>query len=122
MTLGGAVSLIASIVGAQQNPPPVSTSIASRTTGYEKSDGFIPLYLDPRQGKLLLELPRDSTRALMVVIQATGLGSNPIGIDRGSDGATYCIHTWMASDHRQDCVWVSIESEDADRLGNTGAL
>jgi hypothetical protein len=88
MTLGAAVSLIASIVGAQQNPPPVSTSIASRTTGYERSDGFIPLYLDPRQGKLLLELPRDSTRALMVVIQATGLGSNPIGIDRGSDGAT----------------------------------
>ena len=88
VTLAGAVPLIASTVGAQQTPPPVATSIASRTTGYGKSDGFIPLYLDPRQGKLLLELPRDSTRALMVVTQATGLGSNPIGIDRGSDGAT----------------------------------
>lgn len=68
-----------------------STSIGTRTTGYEKLDGFIPIYLDPRQGKLLLELPRDSTRALFVVTQATGLGSNPIGIDRGSDGASHVV-------------------------------
>ena len=71
-----------------RSPTRRSRSIASRTTGYEKSEGFIPVYLDPRQGKLLLELPRDSTRALLVTTQATGLGSNPIGIDRGSDGAT----------------------------------
>lgn len=74
---------------AQATPQPIATSIAGRTAGYEKSDGFIPLYIDPRQGKLLLEIPRDSARALMVVTQATGLGSNPIGIDRGSDGETY---------------------------------
>ena len=74
--------------GAQGGSSPIATSIASRTSGYEKSDGFIPLYLDPRQGKLLLELPHDSTRALLVVTQATGLGSNPIGIDRGSDAGT----------------------------------
>jgi hypothetical protein len=74
--------------GAQGGASPIATSIASRTSGYEKSDGFIPLYFDPRQGKLLLELPHDSIRALLVVTQATGLGSNPIGIDRGSDAGT----------------------------------
>jgi hypothetical protein len=76
---------------AQATPQPIATSIATRTAGYEKSDGFIPFYIDPRQGKLFLEIPRDSMRALMVVTQATGLGSNPIGIDRGSDGETYVV-------------------------------
>jgi hypothetical protein len=64
-----------------------AASITARTTGFQRMDGFIPIYLDSRQGKLLLEIPRDSTRALLVVTQATGLGSNPIGIDRGSDGS-----------------------------------
>jgi uncharacterized protein DUF4953/uncharacterized protein DUF5117 len=73
------------------SPAAVASSISARTGGYEKLDGFIPMYLDPRQGKLLLELPRDSTRALFIVTQATGLGSNPIGIDRGSDGTTRVV-------------------------------
>jgi hypothetical protein len=72
-----------------QQPAPIATSISARTGGFEKMDGFLPIYLDPRTGKLLLELPRDTTRALLVVTQATGLGSNPIGIDRGSDGASH---------------------------------
>lgn len=54
----------------------------------DRRDGFLPIYLDPRQGRILLELPRDSTRALLMITQATGLGSNPIGIDRGSSGST----------------------------------
>ncbi|MHB1225374.1 MAG: zinc-dependent metalloprotease [Gemmatimonadaceae bacterium] len=65
-----------------QGPAP-ATSIAARTGGLERQDGFLPLYLDERQGKLLLELPRDSARMLFFTTQATGLGSNPIGIDRG---------------------------------------
>ncbi|HVX39560.1 MAG TPA: zinc-dependent metalloprotease [Gemmatimonadaceae bacterium] len=67
----------------------MSTSIASRTAGLERRDGFLPIYLDSHQGRILLELPHDSTRALLMVTQATGLGSNPIGIDRGSSGETY---------------------------------
>src|ERR1051325_5613392 len=83
-----ALSLVASIAAAKapttsQSP---ATSIAGRTAGMEKRDGFIPVYLDARQGKLLLELPRDSMRALFFAAQATGLGSNPVGIDRGSGG------------------------------------
>jgi hypothetical protein len=74
-------------------PPAASSSpassIAARTAGLEKRDGFLPLYLDDRQGKLLLEIPRDSTRALYFLSQATGLGSNPVGVDRGADGGAY---------------------------------
>lgn len=59
-------------------------TIASHTAGFERRDGFIPMHVDPKSGKLLLELPRDSTRALLLISQATGFGSNPIGIDRGA--------------------------------------
>ena len=52
----------------------------------ERRDGFIPLYLDAGKGKIFLEIPRDSTRALMFVTLATGLGSNPIGLERGGSG------------------------------------
>ena len=74
---------------AQATPGPIATTIAARTTGLVKHDGFLPIYLDPKQGRVLLEIPRDSTRALMMTTQATGLGSNPIGIDRGSGGRVH---------------------------------
>lgn len=82
-----------SVARAQGTPttPAVASTIAARTSGFEKRDGFLPLHLDQRQGKLLLELPRDSMRALLLITQATGLGSNPIGIDRGSGGASYVV-------------------------------
>ena len=59
--------------------------MAAHTRGFEKRDGFIPVYLDAARGKVYLEIPRDSMRVLYFVSQATGLGSNPIGIDRGSN-------------------------------------
>ena len=71
--------------GAAQSPA-VATSIAARTGGMERRTGFIPLYLDERQGRLFLEIPRDSMRVLAFFLQSTGLGSNPIGIDRGANG------------------------------------
>ena len=72
---------------AQQTP----ATIASRTTGFERRDGFIPMHLDAKSGKLLLELPGDSTRALLLVAQATGFGSNPIGIDRGASADEHVV-------------------------------
>ena len=82
-TLRGALTLLSaalplSAAGAQ------GVGIAGKTAGFEKRDGFIPAYVNPATGKLLLEIPRDSMRALLMVTQATGFGSNPIGIDRGS--------------------------------------
>ncbi|MDP9176178.1 MAG: zinc-dependent metalloprotease [Gemmatimonadota bacterium] len=55
----------------------------------ERRDGLIPIYLDAKQGKIYLELPSDSMRVLMFVTLATGLGSNPIGLDRGASGDSY---------------------------------
>ena len=80
-------------VHAQQAPAAgtaeraVASSIGARTQGFDRRDGFVPVFTSARQGKLLLELPRDSARMLFWVSQATGLGSNPVGIDRGAAGA-----------------------------------
>ncbi|HEX8849213.1 MAG TPA: zinc-dependent metalloprotease [Gemmatimonadaceae bacterium] len=70
----------------QQPAPSAPAGIAAKTAGMTRRDGWIPLYLDAAKGKLYLELPSDSLRALLFTSQATGLGSNPIGIDRGADG------------------------------------
>ena len=55
----------------------------------DRRDGFIPMYIDNKAGKLLLELPRDTMTVLMFYGLATGLGSNPIGLDRGANGENF---------------------------------
>jgi hypothetical protein len=77
--------------GALASPPAtdVATRIAARTAGLERQDGFIPLYVDAAKGRLLLELPRDSMRVLLFFSEATGLGSNPVGLDRGADAVSH---------------------------------
>lgn len=98
LTIAGYAASYAASYAAAQSPsgraapsesPAASSdstiSIAARTRGFEKRDGFIPVYLDANHGKVYLEIPRDSMRVLYFVSQATGLGSNPIGIDRGSN-------------------------------------
>jgi hypothetical protein len=73
--------------------PPVrdttTATIAAKTGGMKHWDGFLPLDLDPKTDRVLLEIPRDSMRALLFVSLATGLGSNPIGLDRAADVGAY---------------------------------
>ncbi len=106
-----ALALASSVATAQQPAPPPSapaTSIATKVTGLEKHDGFIPAYVDGKTGKLLLEIPRDSMRALFFVTQATGLGSNPVGIDRGANGGAQVVRF----DRSGDRVLVVFENWD----------
>lgn len=90
-----ALGLLAPPLHAQQTtttpaqPSAPATTIASRTQGMERRDGFIPLWIDRRDGRLMLELPHDSLGALLFVQQSTGLGSNPIGIDRAANGPSF---------------------------------
>lgn len=77
---------LAAQVAPQPVPPQPAQSIAARTAGFEKRDGFVPLYLDSHQGRLYAELPRETSRALFWVSLGTGLGSNPVGLDRGASG------------------------------------
>ena len=69
--------------GAGTNAP-AQPSIAAKTIGFERRDGFVPLYIDSKQGRLFAELPGGATRALFWVSLASGFGSNPLGLDRGA--------------------------------------
>ena len=57
-----------------------------RRKGSRKIDGFIPLYWDEPQGKLWMEVSRFDQEFLYQVALASGLGSNPVGLDRGQLG------------------------------------
>ena len=81
---------IAAAVAAAAQPPDGAKraekigSIADRTAGMKKIDGFFPLYWDGAEGRLWLEVPRLDTEVIHYTGFGTGLGSNDIGIDRGA--------------------------------------
>jgi hypothetical protein len=92
LVLAGALfPLPAAAQGAPQAAPTPATTIAARTAGFERRDGFMPLYVDSKQGRLYGELTRDNARALFWVSLATGFGSNPVGLDRGASGADQVV-------------------------------
>ncbi|MEP6589723.1 MAG: zinc-dependent metalloprotease [Gemmatimonadota bacterium] len=86
------LALLPAALAAQQPPPATpGTSISARTAGMLHRDGFIPLNVNESTGAILLELPKGGLRGLMYGTLATGLGSNPIGLDRGANGASYVV-------------------------------
>ena len=60
-----------------------ATTIAQRTAGLQRLDGFIPIYLDTSRGRALLELTRFGEDVLYFVSRATSPGSVELGMDRG---------------------------------------
>ena len=54
--------------------------------------GFMPVEWDASAGKLLLHIPRFNDDFLYVVSLPAGVGSNPIGLDRGEEGGTHLVH------------------------------
>jgi hypothetical protein len=71
-----------------QQPLP---SIADKTRGLERKDGFIPLYWDAAGGKLWMELPPMGQELIYQVSLPAGMGSNDIGLDRGQLGDTRLV-------------------------------
>lgn len=95
---------------ALQPDGPSLPALAELTAGLELRDGLLPLWLDYEKGRLWLELPgppslvdgpstdrphgvADGTvgRYLYVEGLLTGLGSNPVGLDRGQLGETQVV-------------------------------
>jgi hypothetical protein len=67
-------------------PPEQLPSISDKTRGTQKLDGFMPLYWQPASGKLFMEITRFEHELLYQVSLPAGLGSNPVGLDRGQLG------------------------------------
>src|SRR5688500_15599056 len=66
-------------------------SIKDATVGLRKIDGFLPLYWSDSTGKLMMEISRFDEEFLYQVSLATGVGSNPLGLDRGQLGGTHVV-------------------------------
>ena len=94
--LGLALWLAPAAAGAQDKPPaeaaakPAAT-ITSKTSALKKLDGFMPLYWDEKEGKMLMEIGQFDTELLYQVSLPAGVGSNPIGLDRGALGDTHVV-------------------------------
>lgn len=70
---------------ASPTAPAVPVTITAKTAGLERRDGFVPVFVNAAAGQLWLELPKTGARMLVCLTMATGLGSNPVGLDRGSN-------------------------------------
>lgn len=68
-------------------------TIADKTRGLTRHDGFIPFYWDSATGRLWLEIPatRLGPELLYITGAVTGLGSNDIGLDRGQIGGEHLV-------------------------------
>lgn len=73
---------------AQENRP---KTIAERTGGLQKIDGYMPLYWDGNGGRMLMEIARFDTELLYQLSLPAGVGSNPIGLDRGQLGDSHVV-------------------------------
>jgi hypothetical protein len=54
-------------------------------------DGFIPLRWDARGGKMLMQISRFDREFLYQISLPAGIGSNPIGLDRGQLGESHVV-------------------------------
>ncbi len=66
-------------------------SIDDKTEGMERLEGFFDLYWDDASGDMYLEIDSWETEFLYQISLTTGLGSNPVGLDRGQLGGTYVM-------------------------------
>ena len=71
-------------------------TIEVRTKSLQPVDGFLKVYLDDDAGTVLAELPESPADFLYVSGLSSGLGSNPVGLDRGQWGRTRLVRTRRA--------------------------
>jgi hypothetical protein len=67
-------------------------TFAGKIEGLQKIDGFVPLYWDAKNGKMLMEISRLNQEFLYQVSLPAGVGSNPIGLDRGQLGRSFVVY------------------------------
>ncbi len=70
---------------------PAKKTITAFTEKMQRIDGFVPLYVNADDGKIYIEISRFNREFLYLVSLPTGVGSNPLGLDRGQLGTTKVV-------------------------------
>ena len=81
------ILLVAFAANAQDG----TESIAEKTAGMERLEGFFDIYWDDETGKLYWEIDKFDEEFLYSVSLSSGLGSNPVGLDRGQLGGAHVL-------------------------------
>src|ERR1700760_487414 len=89
LSLVFALAALTTVEAAQNKPAP--KTFTQLTRGLQKLDGYFPLYYDAERERLLLEITRFDTEFLYQVSLPTGVGSNPLGLDRGQLGGSHVV-------------------------------
>src|SRR6058998_3586093 len=79
-----------STTGGNLEGPPEIQPAQPRTAA--PSQSFMPIDWDAANGKLMMQIARFGDEFLYVVSLPAGVGSNPIGLDRGEMGDTHLVH------------------------------
>lgn len=69
--------------GVLAQPPQPAATIAARTGGLQRAEGFVPFYWDAGRGRVLIEVPAFGADVLYYVSAASGAGSVELPFDRG---------------------------------------
>jgi len=78
--------LLPALVHAQEESNKSIPTIAEKTEEMKQIDGFVPLYWEEDEGRIWMEISRFDAPFLYVTSLPVGLGSNPVGLDRGQLG------------------------------------
>src|SRR3954468_16470668 len=85
--------LCASLAGApivNAAARPAADAISVKTARLQRLDGFLPLYWDKAKGHLLIEV-EPGVEMIYVESLSGGVGSNPLGLDRGEAGPSRLV-------------------------------
>ena len=71
--------------------PAVVMAAAPPLDDYEALDGFVDLWWDATEGRMLMRIPALESPFIYQVSLPRGVGSNDLGLDRGQLGATRIV-------------------------------
>ncbi len=75
------------------------TTIAEKTAGMKRLDGFLPLVWDAKSGKIYLEIGSFGKDFLYLDSLPYGVGSNDLGLDRGQLGRSHVVRFYRSGPH-----------------------
>lgn len=116
------VILVIALIATAGEPDTPLPTIAETTAGLERVDGLLTTWVDRDRGRIFLEVPAPGDHGVaaeMLYVEGllTGLGSNPVGLDRGQLGPARVVQLRRLGDRvflEQLNLGFRAQTDDAD--------